>query len=313
MRDFSTLNDMFLYAAQLQRKEVDFEQPQISASSMEFSVYIDGATWAGRFDPRHARYLLSMQEALDMLLQDVTEGDIIKEPAYVRVGVKGGSSYVTPDIIEFLRPMVANMSSAQTFVLMMTSVAAVAGLIAYSRWLTYKRDSSHEDTIKHAFDTLRAVAENDPARYAPYEKPIRTLAHSLEGEDAVTIDGHGLITAQDLRKALPRKPRSEARTSYADGVYTLRSIDFSNGELVLHLTQDDVQIKALTAELSQEDAARLFDDIKVRTSEEELPFAISLQINVRHTSRVVQYGTVIGFGDPREGKTHVRLSQIIPT
>ena len=151
------------------------------------------------------------------------------------------------------------------------------------------------------------------SEYASYERPIKLLVSSMSDSDVIFFgDESSASTKDEARNALPRRQRSSEKTTYTDGTYTLNAIDYSQGELILLLEQDGVTIKGYTSQLSDEDAARLFEEVHARQLAEDLPLSLVVQINVKHTAKRIKHGSIVGFGRVREEKEHSRLASLLP-
>lgn len=322
-KTITSLEDLIVYAGELARKEVDFVPLDIQATALAYRVTVYGDTWSGYFDARHAKYLLAVQEAMDTLVVDLGEEHIFEAAPLVQTDVEEGSSKVVSDLAPIIKPMLAKMTDVQTFVVAITAIAAVAGCFVTWRWLEARKESknqeiqkeairAHESIVLKAIEALDANAKNNNRKYEYYEQPNRTLMNSVEHDDAIAFGDGPSIPLPEARKTLPRKKRSEYEISYADGTYTLDAMHFTDGDIVLQLRQEGVQVKAYTSQLSEGDSERLLENINRQLSEEDLPFDIDLQMNVQHNIRTIKFGSVVGFGEPRPDKAHKRLSEIIP-
>ena len=252
---------------------------------------------------------------MDEMLDDLTTGERGDEPPMVKTTIQQGSSDMFPDVIEFAKAMITPMTPQDTFIAVMTGIGAVAGYFVFKRWMDHKSEKAqlteHEQTKRELIRALHANAENNPDKFANYEKPIKSLIATLDEEDALSVGGSPLIPPKEAKKATPKRRRSKSRVTYADGEFLLNEIDYSLGEMILHLEQEDVRLKAYTSQLDEADAQGLFNEISERQLVEELPLELALQMNVQHTDRAIQYGSIVGFGDPRADKDHKLLSEIL--
>lgn len=325
MRRLDSLDDLFEYASILLGDQAGFEPVELGAKSYCFKTTVSGESWDNCLDVRHARYVQALQQSLEELYIEAGASEKpLDESPLVRVRLERGSSDMWPELFQFLSGIVTPMTDVQTFITIMTGIAGLTGCLAWGRHLTFKSEkhradssnaalSEHEETKRRIFEPLIAYASNNPGLSAIGEKPVRSLVASMGDNDTISFDEKEgtQIPRADAKKSLPRSPRSVAQTSYADGEYLLEKMDYSQGELVLYLAQDGISVRTYTTELSTEDTDALFKDIMTRQKTEELPFSIAVQVNVRHTPKRIQHGSIMGLGPARSDKSHRELSQIL--
>lgn len=313
IQEIHSMDELIEYASSVISKETDFIPVRIIADKISFRVKIEGHEWNKNVDVRHAKYIISLQDCIDDLIEDYGAPGIEAEQKIVKVEVNEGSSDMLPDITSVVKFLVTPMTPEHTFVSVTIAILSLAGYFAWKRWVDYKQEtaalSEHEQTKRAMLAPIIAERTVRDAEFSPYERPVKTLVSTLEDEDRISFTGIGDVkaTKEEAKESLPKKRRSEEQTSYADGEYKLNNIDYSHGELILHLEQDGQSIKAYTSQLSDEDAANLFSDIADRQLTEDLPLSLTLQINVKHTAKRIKYGSIVGTGEIRPGKHHVRI------
>lgn len=316
MKEIRTMDELIEYASLIVNKELNFEPVNIIANNISFQVKIDGEDWDNLVDIRHAKYIFALQECVNDLLEEYGPQNIDEDSKIVKIEVRSGSSDILPDITEIVKMVVTPMTPEHTFVSAVIALLSMTGYFAWKRWVDYKQDgaalSEHEQTKRVAMNALIATRNVRDAEFAPYEKPVKALVGSLKENDTILFPGSSEISAtrDEAKDALPKRRRSEEQTSYADGEYILNNIDYSHGELILHLSQDDQAVKAYTSQLSDDDAKDLFDDISARQLTEDLPLSLVLQINIKHTAKRIKFGSIVGTGQVRPDKHHVRISTL---
>lgn len=318
-----SLDELIVYAGDVLSKKRAYEPIEFDHAELKFSARIEGEGWGKRVDARLAKYLLSLQDSFDDLLEEVGPDEYPERPPRVLMEVKEGSSIPDIDISGIAQAIFTNMTPENTFITTIVAIAAASGAYVWARWRKSKEtlaDSEervkqleiHEKTKLEAINALRVVAENNAARYQPYEKPAKVLVSTMEEDDVVSFSDGDEMDKEEARKSMPKRlPRTEAQTTYADGEYTLEDINYTQGEVMLVLSQDGVPIKAHTNQLSNDDAEKLFTDIQKRQLSEDVPLSIDIQMNVHHTSRRINFGSIVGVGNPREDKFSKRLSSIV--
>lgn len=319
----NSFDDLVAYASAVITKSVEYEPPTFSATSITFTVRVHGEDWSKSVDVRHARYIIALQESVDDIIAEYVEGDSCTQ-LLVRSEISDGSSDFKTELLDFLQKIVTPMTPESTFISIMTAIVCATGYFVYSRSLDHKIAlanmagstaalAEHEKTkqaMLGAFAGERAMRESE---YASYERPIKLLVSSMSDSDVIFFgDESSASTKDEARNALPRRQRSSEKTTYADGTYTLNAIDYSQWELILLLEQDGVTIKGYTSQLSDEDAARLFEEVHARQLAEDLPLSLVVQINVKHTAKRIKHGSIVGFGRVREEKEHSRLASLLP-
>lgn len=327
-----SLDELFIYAL-----EVDQGLPLLPIQldgSFFLTLHIDGPSWDNRLDKRSAQYIISLQSAFDNLIEDIAP-DIPTEKLLIKVNIKKGSLESVAEITDFLKSLVSKMNDSQIFYFVITALAATAGYLMWSRYQQRKenreleherteqmkaqetgetaRERERQETLRAAFVALQSRADNFPDQFASYERPMRTMVKMLDASDTVTVgDTNDKIPADMAKKCGPRRmPRSEERTTYADGCYTVKSRNYEEGEIVLELQQGDTVIKGYLSQFDDHDKEAFIQSLNKHEHEDELPFTMDLQLNVIHTKRKLKYSLIIGEGMPRKGKTCIPLDSIL--
>lgn len=316
MKRINSIDELIEYTSSILSKDIDFQPVDIVANKITFDIKINGDDWSKLVDIRHAKYITSLQECVNDLLEDFCDKEIDEDLKIVKVDIQEGSSIMLPDITEIIKSVVTPMTPESTFISVVLAILSFTGFFAWKRWVDYKQDESglleHEKTKRTMMDVIIAERNRRDSEFSPYERPIKTLVNTLDDEDTISFPGSTEIAAtkEEAKMALPKRKRSEEKTSYADGEYVLNSIDYSQGELLLFLSQDGQSIKAYTSQLSDDDAKALFDDISIRQRNEELPFSLVLQINIKHTAKKIKSGSIVGVGKIRDDKNHAKVSTL---
>lgn len=170
-----------------------------------------------------------------------------------------------------------------------------------------------QETSRVAFAAMQAVADASPEQFAGYERPVRALVKAMEPQDEIVIGNtEDRIPATIAKECKPRRaPRSEETTTYADGEYTVVRRDYDEGEIVLALRQGATTIKGYLRQMDDRDKAAFRASLNRHEEEEELPYTMSLVLNVVHTGKRLKYADILGEGAPREGKACYRLDDIL--
>lgn len=317
-----SVEELVEYASDVLANRRPYEPVTIATDTLTFQATIRGEGWDKRVDARLAKYVLSLQEAMDDLLADHGIDAYNETPPRVRVEVKEGSSNPWADVADFAKALITPMTPEQRFIAVVIAIAASAGYFYLARWLKHREQLSadkkgveelslHEKTKLETLRVLQAVAENNPEKFVGYERPPRTLVNMMDEDDEIAFEGSEPIAKTEARKVAPKRlPRSEEKTSYADGDYFLKAINYTEGEPVLIISQNGQDVKAYISALDEADSKELLDNIGERQLTEELPLAISVQVNVRHTARRIKYASIVGVGAPRTDRDHLALSDI---
>ena len=329
-RRFSSIDELMIYAGQVASHEVPYEPFELAESGLAIHTHIEGESWDTSVDVRLAKYVLLLQDSMDNLLEEHGTPAAFDEPLRVKVEIREGSTIPWADLAPYLQYLCTPMTPEQTFISIMTSIAAAGGYFFWARYLTSKERvavieqqnkvaehqqvalTEHEQTKREMLGVLRARAENEPAKYLPYEQPAKHLVRCLEEGDTIDYGGGEIIEADVAKKMAPKRlPRTPEQVTYADGDYLLHKSVYTEGEPVLELAQGDHTIKAYVSQLDDADKKAFLDSINARLLNEELPLTLSLQVNVTHTARSLKYASIVGQGAPREGRDSKLLSQIL--
>lgn len=331
VKEVQNLNDLFIYAAEVTRKEVTYEPISITGENFAISLHIEGPTWDKRVDPRIAKYVLLLQNSFDDLLAEYSDSATYEEtPPMVKMEARDGSSLPWTEISKFLKHVLTPMTPEKTFIAVLVAIGAISGAYyvhRFCQWRETVRDSekneylgemrlremeAREKTLQVAIDALAARAQAEPEKFTSYERPVRHIVRTLEERDTLQI-GHSQPIPADIVKQLnpKRLPRSEEQLTYGDGAYILKKRNYEEGELVLELSQGDIDIKAYLWQLDEADAKNFVDALNDREQQENLPLTLDLQINLIHTARRLKYGVILGMGDPRKGKVCKTLETLV--
>lgn len=328
VKSIASFDELIEYTAQVIRKEADYVPVEFNAKTLIAPLRVDGDEWEKRIDVRHAHYILTLQDELDKLLNEVNPSIRDDERPLVKAEVTEGSSQLNPDFLDFAKCLVTNMTDTQTFIVAVLGICGAAGYFGYARYLDSvvrraesndKKDvevaalEQHEETKRKMLEPLVNIADSDPAKYAHYERPVTKMVRMLEEDDQIAFVGEGYISAEEAQKnTKPRRSPVLAKTvSSCDGEYLLLSENYSLGELILYLEQDEVQIKAYTSVLDTDEQRKLAQTIAERKLQEELPFSLNLQLSVEYTAKGLKFGSVVGIGDPRPDREHKTLRELL--
>lgn len=316
-KEIKSIDELIDYTSSLLKHEVSFEPVEIVADKITFSIEVHGEEWSKLVDIRHAKYIMALQESINDLLEDNCVKEIDEVSKTIKVEINAGSTKMLPDITEIVKTAITPMTPEQTFISVVLGILSITGYFAWKRWVDFKREeaalSEHEQTKRTAMEAILAEREARDSELLSYERPIKVLVNNLGDEDTLHLPGSPGIgaTKDEAKRSLPKIKRSEEKTTYADGEYVLNSIDYSLGELILHLAQEGHSVKAYTSQLSDDDAEALFNDISSRQLSEDLPLSLTLQINIMHTDKRIKHGSIIGTAQIRPDKQHAKLSEIL--
>lgn len=329
-----SLEELFVYAREVEKNKGEGFRPIKLDGEFPIALHVEGSSWDGRVDRRSAQYVLALQNSVEDLLAEFAPESKAEE-ALVKVKVENGSFLSEVDFGPFLNTLAANMTDWQSFICAMTGVAALGGYFWWNRYMSYRenlkleqertkqaqaqetertaQEKARQETLKDAFDALRAVAEKDPVRYAPYERPVRVMVKSLEDADTLEVCRNGeKMPAAAVRQCGPRRaPRSGEAVTYGDGSFIVNSRRYDEGEVVLELEQGGVEIKGYLWQFDEGDREAFLQSVDKHEKEDALPFSMDLQVNVVHTGKKLKHAVIIGEGSPREGKTCIPLNQIL--
>lgn len=260
MKKIYNLNELYIYAAQVLQKEITYEPVKILEGDFAISLHIIGSTWDKRIDPRIAKYVLLLQDSFDDLLVEYSEQATYDEATLmVKVEAREGSALPWTDISGFLKSVCTPMTPEMTFIEILVAIGGIAGAYYVHRYFEYKKaersiekderlaelrkdeQEMHEQTIREAIKVLALQAQVAPEKFTSYERPVRHIVRTLEDEDTIQIGDSTLIPADIARQINPKRlPRTEEQLTYGDGPYILEKRIYSEGELVLELSQGDI-------------------------------------------------------------------------
>ena len=181
-----------------------------------------------------------------------------------------------------------------------------------------EREKVRQETLRAAFVAVQLRAAASSAHPGSCERAVRTRTGMTEAADTATAgETMDKLPADMAQKGDPTKgdpcrmPRSEGSATCADGRYIVNSRKYEEGEMVLELQQGNAKIKGYLSLLDDNDKEELIKSLNKYELEDNLPFAMDLQINVIHTKRKLKYALIIGEGMPREGKICVPLDSVV--
>lgn len=304
-----TLEELFVYGAKVISGDVEYEPIEFIGESVDFNIIVRGDSWNRKLDVRSARYILQLTEVLKDIAEDIGV-EIDPSCLLVKIDLREGSGDWLGDLKEFAKSTFTPMTPKQTFITLILAMGCATAYFVHGNVAKVQELEAHERTKIEAIQALRNVAEENRSVYSYYEKPVKNLVNSLGKDDTLQIAGSEEIGKQEAKKALLKQVRSRESTTYADGEYVLTDINYKQGELIIFIEQDGIPVKAYTSQLSDEDKAALFDAVKVKQFEEDLPFTMNFQINIHYTQKRILFGSIIGLGGPRADRTHIRLNQV---
>lgn len=340
--EIHSLEELFIYASKVANNEVEFEQPILLGKNEDYaiSLHIDGKNWDKRIDVRIAKYIINLQNSINTLIKDFS----FQNENYsfdIKVEAKEGSNIPYTEIKDLIIYLINKLPPTMTFISIITSIAAISGCFIFSRYNRRKEREAelNADTSQHkqntevamkaldtatqlskqhseialkALDVLQTMADNSPEKYAGYEKPVRSLINSLDDNDEIGISDYPMMSAIEAKKSGPKRmPRSEEKTSYADGEYLILNQNDSQGEPIFTISSDDIDVTGYISALDEIDQRNFIKEIDHKRVTTPLPISINLQVNIIHTKRKIKYASIIGIGNPRPDKNHKKLSEIL--
>lgn len=323
-----SIEELFAYVNELEQG-AEF-QPIKLDGTISLTLHIEGQSWDGRVDKRTAQYVVELQKAFELILEEYAP-EAVSQDILIKVDSKEGSWNSIADITEILDILVSKMTDMQAFGVIIAGIGLIGGYWYWNRYQTRKehveieqertkieKEHTKQEEIRNkvlleAFQALEKRIDPMFDNLSVYERPIRSLVKTLDDSDAITIgDTAERIPAFEAKKCGPKRaPRSEEILTYADGNYTVNAICYDEGEVVLVLEQNGQTIKAYLSQFDEEDRKVFRESLNKHEQEDELPFSMDLQLNVVHTKKRLKHAFVINEGAPREGKSCLSLSQIV--
>ncbi len=318
----SSFEELIEYTSQVLRNEIEFAPVKFTTDTLIAPLKVDGGDWEKRMDVRHAKYMMALQEAIDSIIATNVPEKLEHDRFLIKAELKEGSSDIWPDFSGIAK-LVEGMTDKQKFCSIVLAIFCAAGYATYDRHLDYVEKKSaqdtevrkleaHEETKRRAFEPIRQVIDSDPEQYAQYEKPVTKMASMLEEGDTIAFVGEGEVPAEEAKNIKPNRPsRTKKSITPCDGNFLLEKETYSLGEPILYLEKDGITVRAYTTFLDDDQQRALAQEIADRKLTEELPFALSLQINVEHTGKSILKGVILGIGEPRPDKEHKLLSELL--
>lgn len=322
-KKITSLEELFVYANAVHEGKEDFKQIEIT-DRLKSSLHVIGKSWDAKVDKRIASYVLSMQSTLDDIANEYAP-DVKDKLPFIKIEMKEGSTIAECDLTEIIKAVIEKMDSGDILWSIAIALFCYTGKAMWNRYQERKEkkdckqeetiaEIARQDTLRVVFDTLRKIVDDDPNRFASYERPIKNIVGKMTTGDSIKLDiSTEAISFEDIKHCYPKRPtKNEEQTTYADGIYTIKSRNYDEGNIVLELEQENVLVKGYLWQLDETDLASFIDSLNHLEKTAELPFEMNLQINIIHTSKRIKYGIIIGEGLPRVGKKCVKLTDIIP-
>lgn len=322
--EIHSLEELFDYASKVINNEAVYEPIQIIGNESDYaiSLHIDGENWDKRIDARIAKYIINLQNSVDTLIEEYSTQN--EEYFFdVKVEAKEGSNIPYAEIKDIFIHLINNMTPEQTFISIITAIAGLSGCFFWSRYnkrkereaelsATTSQTRQNTEVALKALDILQAKADSSPEKFAGYERPVKSLINSLDSNDEIGISDYPMMPVKEAKKAGPKRmPRSEERTSYADGEYYLLEQNDAQGEAIFTISADGIDVDCYISALDETDQRNFIEAINQKRLDEPLPISVNLQVNIAHTNKKIKYASIIGIGEPRTDKNIKKLSEIL--
>lgn len=322
--EINSLEELFEYASKVANNEVEYEPVTLGGRDEDFaiSLHIDGENWDKRIDARIAKYVINLQNSIDTLIEEYSNQD--EDYSFeVKVEAKEGSNIPYTEIKDFLTHFVSDMTPELKFVSIIVSIVALSGCYIWNRYnkrkereaelnATTSQAGQNTEVALKALDILQKVADSSPEKYAGYEKPVKSLINSLDNNDEIGVSNYPMMPVQEAKKAGPKRmPRSEEKTSYADGEYLLLEQNDAQGEPIFTISADGIDVNCYISTLDETDQRKFIEEINKKRLNEPLPISVNLQVNITHTNKKIKYAYIIGIGEARADKNIKKLSEIL--
>jgi hypothetical protein len=274
--------------------EADFD------SALNIEIRLRGEEWDERIDARVARYIIDLQNALDLAQSRLLDRPVKqRERILVKARLKKSSTLIKVELSDFFRKITETMSGSQ-LVFTICFVALVAGL----GYTATKIATIRSNMAAKAQDeqTKRALAEaaNAVSLHAvELAKPVRTIIREMRPGDTIELpDSEEPETRDEAIQRFPRARRTPLVTTYCDGEYAVRVIRLD--------PPVKVEISQGTREISAElvlppDKVQLFAKI-VHQATDGQGTKMNLGVTIRHTDRTIREARIVDMdiASPRE-------------
>lgn len=314
-KNIASIEELLQYTANLLQKTEEFKPVIFTGDDFTFTIRIEGESWDEFIDYRHAKYITAFQKTFNKAIEQLDFDSIPAEDCIVRFQVSNGSSLINIEFGEILKELAKNMTGTQSVIAVGIVVAGIAGYLIWAKYLETKQATEaltqHEQTKRELIQPLVSEYRENLPDYIFTEAPSRALANTLSSDDLISVGKDSVfISKKQFKQSLSKEEKSLEFTSYCDGDYLLIKKDYSLGELIFQMSKDGLPIKIFTSILSSEDQEKLANTIAQRELTEDMPFTLSLQVNVRHTDKKIEDGYIIGLGAPRSDKHKTPLTDL---
>ena len=296
---FETINSMIADAVERMdagesHVQVDFDKDLV------FTIRIKGEDWDERIDERIAKFVIELQDSLDLIHKEAANYEVRKENRVrVKVKIEKGSSLVNVELGEFLSKALGNMTPTQTMIVLLAGVGIAGAAFTTKAVLNYlenvKNKAQDEETKRSLGSALERVATLERDLSAPNRKLVSRMC----SDDTIQLPGESEPLTKEQAKALfPRAPRSKKLQGQIYGEFEVVSIDRSELIPALHLADDEREFKAKLP--IQGDRLKAFFEQLERDTEKRMHGTFKLQLTVKYTAKGITDAVVDDVGEPDE-------------
>ncbi|MEN9358711.1 MAG: hypothetical protein RL095_246 [Verrucomicrobiota bacterium] len=218
------------------------------AEGIEIRTVVEGATWDNRVDPRIARYVIDLKDALEEAF-DLAGTAYKLAPSEVKVTLDKGSADTSFKVEEFLNKAVDTMGQDYTLLAILVNALLIIGgysvVKIHARNKEAEEKASEERKLKAQLESeerkLQVQAESDERKFKllaevthkalDMQRPLANLTRSMDENDTIYLPSNDtqLNRSVAMQAVKVRKAKTSASTYHSDGVYKI---------LAMHINQN---------------------------------------------------------------------------
>jgi hypothetical protein len=304
MKRIQSFEELLDYSLQCYFENKIIERVQLK-KGFNFTITVCGGTWDDKIDYRAAKYIIAFQDEINRIIKEYVaentpEYNLLKKDAIIKVKVEPGSSLFTIDPENAINLILANMTSAQVFILSAVGIVGLVGYMSFNKWLQHREKIlthiEHEKTKQKLIDIFKHISE----KFENFERPIRTLIQGMEEEDKIKLPGHKEpLTKFEAKRIYPRKERTRPFECNIDDNYLVTDIKLETPAAVT-LEKDDISFRA-DIYLPDEMITDFYSLLETKHKEGKLPFSMNLQVKATVSRTNIRNAIIEGLGKPRKG------------
>lgn len=304
-----SVDELLVHIGAVQSNAASWADVDLESLKVAPSIKVDGKDRDERVDVRTAAFVIDLQKQLDTVYAQYP--DLPPRAPLLKVKASKGSSQLTPDFTQVLKEAIQHMPPEYIAGLVALAIIGTTGYFAFAKYMDAKKDGQTLEYYNKALESVTDVVKQAIQAGEEPTRPIRRLVQGMKRSETVALADSRPVQKKEIASQVRREKLDQTiKYVHGDGQFSLLGLSLKQAIPGLLISQEDKQATALLERLDQKVKEELLSVLENRLEKQQVPYFVSLQIDVYFTEARIQYAVVVGVGAPRPDLRHFSLAEI---